>query len=356
MTIYYLIFVIAFFLCIFDFVHEKSLYTYIYTLFCIFLISLVSFRRIGIDNDSLTYQNMFFMYAQSSFSDILRGGYGYAERGYVFLNKIISVIGGNFRVLMVVMAILTGFLNYRFLYKNSIYPFISLFTYLSFFYLYRDFTQIRYALSCVLIFWSIKYYLDRNFKCFIIFFILAVLFHNAASIFLITLPFIYIIKNKFFYLLLPIPSLLIGLTYNPFTYLLSKTGLAEGHMSIYLNEGGGGSFSISVLGFILISIYYFMTKKDRQEQNNFHSDFYFKIVALGVSLNLLFIQSSIFQRFSFLLFQFSVLLLPIVIKQIQNKAKNKDFSILFYYAISIFLLLYGIRMINPNLIRPYTLF
>ena len=169
MTIYYCVFILAFLMCIFDFVHEKTLYTFVYILFCIFLISLVAFRHVGIDNDSQNYQNMFITYSYSSFNEIIRGGYGYVEKGYVLLNKIIASLGGDFRILMVVMAVLTGIFNYCFFYKNSIYPFISLLIYLSFFYFYRDFTQIRYALSCALVFWSIKYYLDKKLKYFFIF-------------------------------------------------------------------------------------------------------------------------------------------------------------------------------------------
>ena len=113
----------------------------------------------------------------------------------------------------VVMAVLTGIFNYCFFYKNSIYPFISLLIYLSFFYFYRDFTQIRYALSCALVFWSIKYYLDKKLKYFFIFFIFAISFHNSAFILLLAIPFIHFVKNKLLYLLLPLPSFLIGLTY-----------------------------------------------------------------------------------------------------------------------------------------------
>ncbi len=356
MTIYYCVFILAFLMCIFDFVHEKTLYTFVYILFCIFLISLVAFRHVGIDNDSQNYQNMFITYSYSSFNEIIRGGYGYVEKGYVLLNKIIASLGGDFRILMVVMAVLTGIFNYCFFYKNSIYPFISLLIYLSFFYFYRDFTQIRYALSCALVFWSIKYYLDKKLKYFFIFFIFAISFHNSAFILLLAIPFIHFVKNKLLYLLLPLPSFLIGLTYNPLTFLLIKTVQDDNHLSIYINEEGGGSLSISILGYFLILIHYLLTKRNSDIVKNNYSDFYYKIIGLGVSLNLLFIQSAIFQRFSFLLFQFFALFAPIVIKEIQTLTKNKEISLLFYYSISFFMLFYGIRMIDPNLIRPYMTF
>ncbi len=155
---------------------------------------------------------------------------------------------------------------------------------------------------------------------------------------------------------MPLPSFLIGLTYNPLTFLLIKTVQDDNHLSIYINEEGGGSLSISILGYFLILIHYLLTKRNSDIVKNNYSDFYYKIIGLGVSLNLLFIQSAIFQRFSFLLFQFFALFAPIVIKEIQTLTKNKEISLLFYYSISFFMLFYGIRMIDPNLIRPYMTF
>lgn len=353
MTIYYIIFFIAFFLCFFDFIPYKSLKNIIYFLFSGLLIYFVANRRVGVDNDSPMYERMFYAFSKADYDEISAGGAGFVEPGYTILNKIISIFGGDFSTLLIVMAFLTGFLNYYYFKKKSIYPFLSILIYLSFFFLYRDFTQIRYALCCTLSFWCVGYFINKEYVKSIVLFVLAVSFHNTAFILLPVLPFVNLIKNKYLYILVPIPCFILGHLINFFPLLL-KLGFTNDHMNIYLKEDGGGGLAVSMIGYFLLIVYifidYFSKGKVLENKEMF---FYFRIIGVSVALNFLFIQSAIFQRFTLLLFQFSVLLIPYLINQSLIYSRKKETFIIFYFFLAIFFTWYGIRMIDEKLIRPY---
>ena len=59
MTVYYLIFIISFILCFFDFVKSKVIKFFPYFIFAVLLVLFVGLRYPGIDNDSKNYIDMF---------------------------------------------------------------------------------------------------------------------------------------------------------------------------------------------------------------------------------------------------------------------------------------------------------
>ncbi|WP_082035790.1 EpsG family protein [Pedobacter lusitanus] len=214
--------------------------------------------------------------------------------------------------------------------------------------MYRDFTQIRYGLSCSIVYWAIYFFTKKRYFAFAFSFVLAFLLHNTALIIIILLPLCYFFKNRYVYLIAPFVCL-IGLFINPFPILLSLGGVPE-HMQIYFNEEGGGGMVVSVIGMAIMMIYAVFYTKVKSE--NFDFDMYYRLLAVGVSLNLLFIQASIFQRFSYLFFQFCVLFLPNMLAELQ-KMKDKYYFVLLHFLFNCFFVYYGIKLIAPTLIRPY---
>lgn len=352
MLIYYLIFVISFVFCVFDFINNKSIQRTIFISFSIFLLCLAGFRDVGVDNDSVNYQYYFVTSGEMTYYQIITGDYwDSVERGYYFLNKIIFSIGGSFTTLLFVVSILTSLLNYSIILKYCRYPFLSLLFYLSFFYIYRDFTQIRYALACGLVFYAVHYLLIKRYFLFSIFLILSLLFHNTSYILLLILPFCFLVKNKNIYFFLPFIGF-VGFFYN-FLPLLLSYGLAIEHMEIYLEETGTAGFMIPLMGFLVMFIYLLNEKKlSVEEQKKNVYQFFFRLFSISITLNFLLFQVSIFQRFSYLVFQFGILLLPMMLFDLQQ-SKYRIYWITCYWAFAIIFLFYGIRMISPFLLRPY---
>lgn len=354
MTVYYLIFIISFILCFFDFVKSKVIKFFPYFIFAVLLVLFVGLRYPGIDNDSKNYIDMFEFYKFSSYQDIWEGGYGYVEKGYVLLNKVLGELGGNYTSLFLVMALLTVLYNYWFFFKNSKYPFFSLLFYLSFFFIYRDFTQIRYALSAAICFWVVYYYVNNKYKTMVFHLILAISFHNASVILIPALLVIRFVRVEKLLLLLPFPALAIGLSINLF-HILILSGLGNEHVvNVYSQEEGGAGFVVSILGYAIMLLYFSINYLNKNSVTiSKKENIYFKLVAFSVILNFLFINSAIAQRFSYILFQFSILLLPILLDKIRIKTGRIEAFFLIYLIIACFFVYYGIRMIDLNLVRPY---
>ncbi|KIO78626.1 hypothetical protein TH53_02440 [Pedobacter lusitanus] len=98
------------------------------------LISLPAFREIGVDNDSLSYSEIFKSTNNYSIGQIISGNYeSNIERGFMLLNKLVDVFGGDFNSVLFIVALLTGLLNYTIIYKICRFPFTALLIYLSFF-------------------------------------------------------------------------------------------------------------------------------------------------------------------------------------------------------------------------------
>lgn len=359
MALYYIIFITSYLLCIFDFTESRSVKFLVYFSFCTLVTLIVGFREVGIDNDSVAYQEMFGSYTNSTFDQIIAGGYGYVEKGYVFLNKLIALLGGNYRILFIVMAIVTALFNYIFFWKKSDYFFLSLLFYISFFYLYRDFTQIRYGLSAAICMWSTYYFFKKQYFYTILTFILALGFHNSAVILPLAILIIRLFRSQIWYVVIPIPCIFIGKLLT-LQLLFSVFGNGTDHMDIYLKDESLGSASISLVGYCICLLYFFLVnfKVEHLNKESFlirTGDFYFKLVSIAVAMNFLFINISIFQRFSFILFQFSSILISITISLMAERVRERYLFVIYYFFIASFFLFYGMRMINVDLVRPYNL-
>ncbi|PST84054.1 hypothetical protein C7T94_04775 [Pedobacter yulinensis] len=349
MWVYYAVFICAFLLAAFDGSRNIYLKIFPFLAFSLVLIAIPGFRPIGVDNDSIAYVDIFETANTLSFWQIISGDYWQnIERGYMFLNKVVGIVGGDERVLFIIVAALTGMLNYGFFFKVSRYPFISLLFYLSFFFLYRDLTQIRYALSCAIVFWSVYSFLQKRAITGLLLLLLAISFHTTAIIMLVVLPFCALVRNRYLYLSFPILGL-VGLVYSPLNLLIGLFGAPE-HMSIYMESEGGGGFMVGAIGLVVMFIYTFYPGDF--EDRDFNFGFYYRLFAIGVTLSLFFFQISIFQRFSYLLFQFGVVLLPNMFFNLEKKL-GPYLLLLIHLLFCIFFLYYGIRMIHPDLIRPY---
>jgi len=352
MEIYYLVIAFSFLCCFFDFVKFKTIYSVVFFLISFLLICFAGFRQVGVDNDSINYSDMFDLYTNVTLSQIIKGGYGFVEPGYVWFNHVVYQFGGDFNSLLFIMSLMTGIANFYFFYKHSQYRFLCLLFYICFFYYYRDFTQIRYAFACGLIFWVVHFTMKKEWSKAGLLFLIAYLFHNAVLIILPALLFSRFFSSKILYLVLPFLGYFLG-KFVKFLPLLISFGFNSDHMSIYLDDKSGGSLSISIIGYVFVITYYFLQRKIRSRDEENNSLLYWKLLSLGVTLNLMTIEVSIFQRFSFLLFQFAILLLPFIVEDFKKVSRRKETFLIFYFTVAFLLLFYGMRMIDEGLIRPY---
>ena len=105
----------------------------------------------------------------------------YFEKGYVFLNMLISSLGLNYRFFLLIIATISLSFVLVTIYRYATYPFLILFIYFTNFYFLNELLIMRTGIAFSIIFFALKYLKD-NKKKYILFVIIASLFHRIALI------------------------------------------------------------------------------------------------------------------------------------------------------------------------------
>ena len=180
MFVYILIFAFLFILtlCELFYKHSKIFVSYFFVIFSIFVICLIGFRQCGYD-----YEN-YYHYFLSLHSEFWRSNAEFlgAELGYAFLNYIL----GDYRLLLVFMAIASVMLCFTYIYKYSPAAFFSLFLFFCVSFYPSFMGQYRQGLAIAIVLWA--FIVKR--KSLILFFLLvglASLFHISSILALIAI-------------------------------------------------------------------------------------------------------------------------------------------------------------------------
>ncbi|MEC3879546.1 EpsG family protein [Parapedobacter sp. 10938] len=354
---YYILFIVTFLFTVFDFIQSRYVRLCAYIPLCLLLVGFVGLRALGVDNDGFAYQDAFRLVGEKySWLDLLLGNYDETmERGYLLFNKLVYTLGGNIHVVFMVMAFLTGLLNFTLIYKYSPMPFLSVLIYLCFFYLYRDFTQIRYALSAAMGFWSICFFVDKKYWWSFASVFFAAFIHSSVLI----VPLFYLLyvfmRNYPFYLVLPVVGLIIGF-FDPVMYLFALGGLPP-TLAGYVEQeefGESGYMLSAIAEIFILGIFYY-----RSKLTTFYGertiDLFMVALSLGSFINLMFISFAIMQRLSSLLFTVIALVMPYLFCVIEDDIRDRNLGLLIRVVFMIFVLYYGLKMIDIDLVRPYAI-
>ncbi|WP_175490599.1 EpsG family protein [Pelosinus propionicus] len=184
----------------------------------------------------------------TGFWNVISGESNYAdihgEYGYLLLNSILKSFFDDFSFVILSMSFIgLGFIVYS-CYKYSKFFFLSMFLYVTRFFFVRDMGQIRTAVACAIILYSIEAIEKRLFIRFIILIALAASFHSAA---LIAFPIYFISSYRFkkrVYCYSLFIAIIIG-AFFPFKELIMEyLGDIGGSIINYIFSGYGESLSM----------------------------------------------------------------------------------------------------------------
>ncbi len=161
---------------------ERESYTqYIYFILGVLLITVAAFRPIGIDRDSLNYENLY----RNNDSQLV-------ELTFIWISNFVKRFFDDSRVLFVIYAILgVGIKLYAFP-KLSKDLFLCLIVYLSNYYLLHDMTQIRAGVASGIFLLAMFYLASGKKIVYLLCTLIAILFHYSA---IVLLPLIFL-DNK----------------------------------------------------------------------------------------------------------------------------------------------------------------
>lgn len=156
---------------------------YLYLTFGLLTV-LAALRAETVGNDTIEYLRLF---ENISITKDLSYFSPRFEIGYVYLNKILSLISYNPQIILIVTSSLIMYGFMRFIKKYSKIPMLSVFMFFSLGYYGMTMNTIRLNLAIVLILFSYDFLKKNKLFKFIIIVILASLFHRTAIVFLIAL-------------------------------------------------------------------------------------------------------------------------------------------------------------------------
>lgn len=227
------------------------------------LFILTAFRDISVGNDTLNYYNGFkYISLQPSLKMAIKNSR--FEMGYIFLNYLVSVLGGNYYTLQFLMSIIIYKSLYDFLKDKSVNLAMSCFIFLTLRMFIGPMNTVREWLAISLLFYGITAF-EKNKKIkFTIFIILASSFHKTAIIFLVLLFLPYFSNKKIFKLFIFILGFFMAIFGKRiFTFLTSFLGMYEGYLksNYFMNFSYIGVCLVLFINTVIFLLFEFYKKK-----------------------------------------------------------------------------------------------
>lgn len=334
-----------------------------FTLICMIGIYIVlSMRGLDVDRDAHIYYSVFNQISAIDIDSLL--GYSLVigqEFGFLFLMKTCSLIGLDFfefRFLYNGMCLLS-LIYLVFNYTPPKYRLITYMIYVSMFMLFRDFTQLRLTLACLLSIISLLKCLEGSLTKSAFFLIFAISFHNTALIVLPIIIFLFKVKNNsFFYTpIFVFIVFLIGLAFfiiDPVKYIVSlsfmPSQLTRYEGTEHLNSSGTLGFGF----FISIVVSAFLASKFKSCDIKPDYMVLYWTMLFSSFVSLAFYSAPILMRMQILLFT-GIVFLPSVLYRYFLEKKifvNYFFQILF----AMVFFLYFFKNLSSGIVYQYGIF
>ena len=272
--------------------------------------------------------------------EIITGKIEDQEMGFVFLERLLSLLGitsvGFFFIVALASNALFVSSYYRF--KN---PIIIILLFLASVQFLQEPNLVRQILAVAIIFYSLRYVEDKNWKMYLLFLFLGYMIHHSAIICVMFMPLCFEIKahKYYFWGLLAIWSfsLLVasGVMALDLSYLDALIGLSEDY-NLYLSDAdvvGAGKIKFDYI-YNLIIIIALLLYKDNPKFNIY---FYFLVIGAALS-NLTLAMPNLYRVGLYFSVTIPVMLPYIIGVAMDNKKYRVPAQVL-----SVFLLLYYLR-------------
>lgn len=309
--------------------------------------------RYGVGSDYFAYVDIFNAQSQLPISDFIQSN-GYTELGFFLINNVSYILFGDIRFSLVVCAALTiiffyiGLAKYKlkhtglifFLYLLTIFP--------------MTLNTIRQGVAMSIVFYAMTFIPQRRPFVFIVWTLIASLFHTSALLMLPIYPVgIYmndkkvfndigsVIKQKYFLRLAIVIVILTVITNNVFNIVLSQDIFSKYELYTTYSEESSNSIyfiKIIILGLILVLSYRIIfNSKDKINALLFA----FACVEI-VFLSLGFVSPFI-KRQALYFAPYSLMLLPMIITTFSDRGgKMLGYSISLIYGLGFFVVSYYI--------------
>ena len=288
-------------------------------IFFVILFIVVGSRQFYVGTDTPMYLSLFEKCSQYKWH--IFGMTSYFEKGYLFINIILSYLFTNKSIFLYLFSFIFNFSIYKFIKNNSNNYFLSSFMYIGLLYVYLSMTMYRQFCALILVLLAYKYLKKEKIIPFLLFVFMATLFHSTAWIGLLLLAAKKLKLNYKSIIILSIAAIIsyiyIGSVANFVTNLIGRT-------NYYTNRIGSNNMANILYTFVYFSMFlfsYFSTKRKKEE--NKESQVYINIMFFATLVNFIAINMDIFSRASIYFNIFSIIAVPNILVLNYKKVFNR---------------------------------
>ncbi|MDT2767635.1 EpsG family protein [Globicatella sulfidifaciens] len=351
MWLYY--FLLMYILC-FGFIFKLKLSitkrktVYLFATFGLFFL-LSALRSSYVGNDTEEYLRVFRNIASSKdFS-----GYLWRfEKGYLYLNKILSYITMNQQIILIITSLIIMYGFARFIFKYSKSPVLSTYLFFTFGYYGMTMNTIRQSIAIVILLYSYDFLRNRRLIKFVLMVIIASLFHRTAIFFLLAVFITKLRYNKKTLFLFAITSFaLYGLFEYIFKFMINIFPTYTYYVeSIYLDGNIRMASIINMFVAICVIIIGIMTKYHKTEMydrelrglnNPLDGQNYLMLILTGISITFVSFNFNLLDRVGDYFLIYMIVYLPNSIIRL----KNRELRTIIYYLIIILFFVYATTII-----------
>lgn len=297
------------------------------------LIILQGLRHYTVGTDVRTYLNVYNGLKNGGYQEFASQRF---EIGYKLINKLIGVIGLNEQLFLFVISALILVPIAIFIYRNSYNLFISFYSYIAFGFFGASFNTLRQNIAYGIILLSFTFIKQKRLIAFILTVLFASTFHISALVFLPAYYLARIKLNKINILIIASISLLIFLFRRQILLIITNNifynyDLVETNANLWM--------IFNALLFIGAMIYYpfnnnRLERKRKDKNDNSTVRMYYSLTLIGVILMIFTTVTNNAMRIANYYHIFIILLIPAVIKNIENKYIRFIITMLFIVGIT----------------------
>lgn len=317
------------------------------TIICgMILFGISAFRNSEVGIDMGSYIPLFHRISYTALRDLVNID---SEYGYVVFNKLVGTVYTNDRFLIITTSAFIIFFVSKYIYKNSKNSWLSFFLFVTLMYFGSTFNLLRQSMAMVITLNSIKFIEKRNFKRFMIYLFIAMLFHKTAICFMalyliskfkINYKYIFSLVICVFFITL-FGDVIVGVLINS----IDKYNL---RYNDYIISGQGFGMLILLIG---VTIWGFLFGKYKSnDTDNFQ--IYYHMMILSICSQLIALRFSLFTRVTNYFSIAMIIFIPNVIQSIPKKGM-RYFSVLYVCILTVLFYLYVLK-IDVNGIVPYS--
>jgi len=305
---------------------------------------------VGTDTNSYVYS---YLLSQQDFSSLFVDTLSNIEIGYQFLETIAHQFSHQYFSLLLVIALLTIFFQFKGIYALSKSPVTSIFILITLGFFTFSFNAARQAIALSIFIYSIQFIVNNKFRHFLLFIMFGYLFHKSI---IVTLPLYFLFRLKFNVKLIIILLISTMVSISYFDDIMNIGLLISDKYSIYtiLEASGGQMLTIAyaIFGIFFIFMKSFLKEKDFKEY-----DIYLNLYSIGTIIYFIVQLAGAYIEITRLAIYFlssAIFIWPIIFKRVSNDLKPFVFifftasHLLFYYT-----LINKIGNLNPYLLNVY---